>query len=160
MLDKNTYKKELLRMWDSLRTEYIGNDLCTGVKCKECPLHENGKNCNGIKSAFEAIATVEKWSEEHQEGKYKKHELSEIEYEVLTRELKDLRKTLTLREIVFDNYNFAFSASRLLSKLIKLGYYEGASDDTCIEYYLKNCEVVKHNETMKERERFEKDKDV
>ena len=85
---------------------------------------------------------VEKWSEEHPEGKHEKHELSGIEYEVLTNELKCLRKTLTLRELVFDNYTFAFSASHLLSKLIKLGYYEGASDDTCIEYYLKNCEVV------------------
>lgn len=30
-------------------------------------------------------------------------------------------------------------------------YYEGASDDMCIEYYLKNCEVVEHDKTMKER---------
>lgn len=160
MMDKETYKRELVRMWDSLRTEYIGRDSCLGVKCEECPLHENGNHCAGIKSAFEAIATVEKWSEEHPKGKYEKHELSEIEHEVLTNELKHLRKTLTLRELVFDNYTFAFSASRLLSKLIKLGYYEGASDDTCIEYYLKNCEVVEHDKTLKEREHFEKDKDI
>lgn len=106
------------------------------------------------------IGTAEKWSKEHPKGKYEKHELSEIEHEVLTNELKHLRKTLTLRELVFDNYTFAFSASRLLSKLIKLGYYEGASDDTCIEYYLKNCEVVEHDKTMKESEHLEKDKDV
>lgn len=160
MIDKDTYKKELLRMWDSLRTEYIGRDLCLGVKCEECPLHENGKNCVNINSAFEAIATVEKWSEEHPKGKHEKHELSKIEHEVLTSELKCLRKTLTLRELVFDNYTFAFSASRLLSKLLKLGYYEGASDDTCIEYYLKNCEVVEHDKMMKESERLEKDKDI
>lgn len=142
MIDKDTYKKELLRMWDSLRTEYVGCDSCIGVRCKECPLHENGNLCGGIKGAFEAIATVEKWSIEHPERKYK---LSKIENEILTSELKQLRQTLTLKEKVFDNYTFAFSASQLLSKLLKLGYYEGASDDTCIEYYLKNCEVVEHD---------------
>ena len=76
MLDKDTYKKELLRMWDSLRTEYVGRDSCIGVKCEECPLQENGKNCNGIKSAFETIATVEKWSKEHPEKSIKYQELS------------------------------------------------------------------------------------
>lgn len=148
MMDKETYKRELVRMWDSLRTEYVGRDSCIGVNCEKCPLHENGNHCGaGIKCAFEAIATVEKWSKEHQ----KKHKLTEIEYEILTSELKQLRQTLTLKEKVFDNYTFAFSASRLLSKLLKLGYYEGASDDTCIEDYLKNCEVVEHDKTMKER---------
>lgn len=65
MMDKETYKKELVRMWDSIRTKYVGRDSCIGVKCEECPLHGNGKRCNGIKSAFEAIETVEKWSKEH-----------------------------------------------------------------------------------------------
>lgn len=155
-MDKETYKRELVRMWDSLRTEYIGRDSCIGVKCKECPLHENGKNCNGIKSAFEAIATVEKWSKEHQ----KKHKLTEIEYEVLISELKPLRQTLRLRERLFDNYTFAFGASSLLSTLINLGYYEDACEYTCIEDYLKNCEVVEHDKTMKGRKQFEQDKDI
>ena len=127
-------------MWDSLRTEYIGNDSCIGIKCEECPLHENWNNCHGIKNAFEAIATVEKWSKEHPEKKY---ELSEIENEVLTSELKQLRQTLTLKEKVFDNYTFAFSASRLLSKLLKLGYYEGANLDTSIDDYLSKSVVIK-----------------
>ena len=141
MMDKETYKKELLRMWDSLRTEYVGRDSCIGVNCEKCPLHENGNHCGaGIKSAFEAIATVEKWSREHPEKKY---ELSEIENEVLTSELKQLRQTLTLKEKVFDNYTFAFSTSRLLSKLLKLGYYEGANLDTSIDDYLSKSVVIK-----------------
>ena len=140
MLDKDTYKKELLRMWDSLRTEYVGRDSCIGVKCEKCPLHENGNHCAGIKSAFEAIATVEKWSREHPEKKYK---ISRIENEVLTSEFKHLRQSLTLKEKVFDNYTFAFSASPLLSKLIKFGYYEGADLDTSIDDYLSKSVVVK-----------------
>ena len=128
-------------MWDSLRTEYVGRDSCIGVNCEKCPLHENGNHCGaGIKSAFEAIATVEKWSREHPEKKY---ELSEIENEVLTSELKQLRQTLTLKEKVFDNYTFAFSTSRLLSKLLKLGYYEGANLDTSIDDYLSKSVVIK-----------------
>lgn len=69
--------------------------------------------------------------------------MTEIEHEVLTNELKHLRKTLTLRELVFDNYTFAFSASRLLSKLLKLGYYEGANLDTSIDDYLSKSVVIK-----------------
>jgi len=141
VIDKDTYEKELLRMWDSLRTEYVGRDSCIGVKCEKCPLHENGNHCGaGIKSAFEAIATVEKWSKEHPEKKY---ELSEIENEVLISEFKHLRQSLTLREMVFDNYTFAFGASPLLSKLIKLGYYKGANLDTLIEDYSSKSVVVK-----------------
>ena len=140
MMDKETYKKELVRMWDSIRTKHVGLDSCIGVKCEECPLQENGNHYAGIKSAFEAIATVDKWSKEHPEKKYK---LSRIEYEVLTSELKQLRQTLTLKEKVFDNYTFAFSASNLLPKLIKFGYYEGANLDTSIDDYLSKSVVVK-----------------
>lgn len=140
MIDKETYKKELLRMWDSLRIDYIGRNSCIGVNCKECPLHENGNHCAGIKSAFEAIATVEKWSKEHPEKKYK---LSEIENEVLTSEFKHLRQSLTLREMAFGNYTFTFGASPLLSKLINLGYYKGANLDTLIDDYSSKSEVVK-----------------
>lgn len=141
MIDKDTYKKELLRMWDSLRTEYVGRDSCIGVNCEKCPLHENGNHCGaGIKSAFEAIATVEKWSKEHPEKKY---ELSRIEYEVLISENKYLRQSLRWKEKVLDNYTFAFSASHLLPKLLKFGYYKGANLDTSIDDYLSKSVVVK-----------------
>ena len=38
MLDEETYKKEIVRMWDSLRTTNKGEHSCDGVNCKDCPL--------------------------------------------------------------------------------------------------------------------------
>lgn len=67
MMDKETYKKELIRMWDSLRTEYIGRDTCKGVLCKQCRFSDL-KNCSSIVNAFEAIEIVERWSREHKMG--------------------------------------------------------------------------------------------
>ena len=62
MLTEEQYKKEAIRMWDTLRfKDYQGNDHCIGVSCAKCPL--NG-SCSSI-SAFEQIEIVEKWSKEH-----------------------------------------------------------------------------------------------
>ena len=140
MIDKEKYKRELVRMWDTLRDDkYKGIESCSGVNdCGGCPL--NNIKCGESSKAFEMIEAVEKWSREHPEKKYK---ISRIENEVLTSEFKHLRQSLTLKEKVFDNYTFAFSASRLLSKLLKLGYYEGANLDTSIDDYLSKSVVIK-----------------
>ena len=73
----------------------------------------------------------------------KKYKISRIEYEVLISENKYLRKSLRWKERVLDNYTFAFSASPLLSKLLKFGYYKGANLDTSIDDYLSKSVVVK-----------------
>ena len=143
MLDKDTYKKELVRMWDSLRDDkYKGRIKCDGVKCDNCALYHDDINYSRcyIINSFEAIEAIEKWSREHPEKKYK---ISRIEHEVLISENKYLRQSLRWKERVFDNYTFAFSASNLLSKLLKFGYYKGAKLDTSIDDYLSKSVVVK-----------------
>lgn len=66
MIDKDTYKRELVRMWDSLRDDKNkGYNDCNGVKCEECPLDEL-KGCkNLLINYFELNEIVEKWSESH-----------------------------------------------------------------------------------------------
>ena len=64
MLDKEEYKREIVRMWDTLRDDkYKGIESCSGVKdCGECPL--NNVRCGESSNAFEMIKAVEKWSSE------------------------------------------------------------------------------------------------
>ena len=68
MMDKETYKREVIRMWDSLRSdEYKGNETCDGVKCKACPLrYVSRRGCNS-NNVYEIIETVERWNREHQQ---------------------------------------------------------------------------------------------
>lgn len=147
MMTKEEYKRELIRMWDSLRDDkYKGHIECHGVDCnKSCALYVDGENgistCCLTINAFKTIEAIEKWSREHPEKKY---ELSEIEHEVLTSENEHLRQSLGLKERALNyNYTFAFSASPLLSKLLKFGYYKGANLETLIDDYLSKSVVVK-----------------
>ena len=64
MLDKETYKREYIRMMDSLRTEFKGEDNCQGVRCDKCSL-ERSCDYSSSFSAFEIIEAVEKWAKEH-----------------------------------------------------------------------------------------------
>lgn len=59
MMDEKTYKKEIVRMWDSLRVNDVGNKKCMGVICEECPLYDI--DCGSSTNAFEMIEIVEKW---------------------------------------------------------------------------------------------------
>lgn len=64
MLTKAEYKRECIRIWDSLRELNKGRSDCAGVDCTKCPFSElcnKPKICN----AFELIEIVEKWSKEH-----------------------------------------------------------------------------------------------
>ena len=63
MIDKETYKRELIRMWDSVRTKGKGEKNCFWANCYKCQLF---KCCGDVFNAYEAIEAVEKWSKEHQ----------------------------------------------------------------------------------------------
>ena len=126
MLDKDTYKRELVRMWDSVREEHKGEYSCYGVDCEFCQL---GRRCDRI-FAFEMIEAVEKWSKEHPPKKYK---VSKMEYDILEINLKYIRK-----------YHWKFNQARKLCDLLEKGYFEGATSETYINDYFDNC-VVKEN---------------
>ena len=65
MINKDTYKRELIRMWDSLRDDkYEGRSTCIGTRCKECPLVNTV--CYEPINAFEFVKVVEKWAKENQ----------------------------------------------------------------------------------------------
>lgn len=65
-MTKEEYKENLIRMWDSLRDRYKGENCCAGVTCTDCPCH-NGICNNGsiMSNAYEAIDLVENWAKEH-----------------------------------------------------------------------------------------------
>lgn len=131
MMTKEEYKRELIRMWDSIRTEYIGRDTCKGVLCKQCRFSDL-KNCSSIANAFEAIEIVERWSKEHQQKKYK---VSRMEYDILKSYL-DYKNHMTV-----DIADYFFEDGLLLS-LLKKGYFKGATKEMLIKDYLNDCEVV------------------
>ena len=65
-MTKEEYKRNLLRMFDSLRTDCKGEEICAGISCSDCPF--NRKVCNAGKLIFysiEAIEIVEQWEKEH-----------------------------------------------------------------------------------------------
>lgn len=127
MMTKEEYKSEIVRMWDSIRTEYIGRDTCKGVLCEQCQFSDL-KNCVSIVNAFEAIEIVGMWSKEHQQKKYK---VSKMEYDILEINLKYIRK-----------YHWKFNQARKLCDLLEKGYFPGAKNETDIEEYFNNCEVT------------------
>ena len=68
MLSKDEFKRELVRMWDSIRDDnspHKGYDNCKGVDCKECPVYSHCKSVKAVYDAFEMIEKVEQWSKEH-----------------------------------------------------------------------------------------------
>lgn len=69
-MTKEEYKKNLIRMFDSLRTKNKGEENCDGISCSNCPF--NRKVCNTGKLIFysfkaieKAIEIVENWAKEH-----------------------------------------------------------------------------------------------
>lgn len=123
MLDEKMYKKEIVRMWDTLRgDEYKGKNICDGVLCGDCQL-SLFDGCSSAEDIFDIYKTVEKWSKEHPE----KHKISKLEYEIL--------------KIYSDDYFYYFYESELLMLLLKKGQFKGATSKTNIINYLNNCEV-------------------
>ena len=130
MMDERTYKKEIIRMWDTLRgDEDKGKGSCDGVYCGDCPLSTQddfvNDTCTNNINAFKVIKIVEKWARENPPKKYK---VSRIEYDIL-------------QEVYSIHGNFRMYQNELINNLREKGYFKGSYEDTEIEYYLKNCEV-------------------
>lgn len=128
MMNKEEYEKEIVRMWDSLRTdsENKGYYGCADVTCKKCPLKDI--RCSKPVNAFKMIEAVEKWSKEHQPKKYK---VSQLEYDILK----------VFIECGFDNFHW-LDKDKLLMSLLEKGHFKGATKDMKIKDYFNNCEVV------------------
>lgn len=127
MLDEKTFKKELVRMWDSLRGDrYKGYCGCSGLSCNRCPLHDIG--CREPMNTFKMIEAVEKWSKEHPKQKYK---VSQFEFDFLEENLK----------CVDGAYYLKFSEIRQLEGLLKKGYFKGATREMKVKDYFDNCKV-------------------
>ncbi|SEI96885.1 hypothetical protein [Sharpea azabuensis] len=125
MMDKEEYKRELIRMWDTCRDKESGTKgelSCAGVTCDECPL----ERCGSVVYAYEAIEAVEKWSREH---KKPKHKLSAFERDILS------------ATIIFGIDNETFGYSEFFMNLLKAGYFDGAKPSDKIADYIKKCEV-------------------
>lgn len=132
MIDEETYKKEIVRMWDTLRgNEDKGKGSCDGVYCGDCPLSTQddfvNDTCTNNINAFKVIKIVEKWAKENPPKKYK---LSALENDILFTALD------------FGTGDEKFSDYDLLMKLLKEGYYHGAKPSDKIADYIENCEVA------------------
>lgn len=68
MINEKTYKRELIRIWDSVRETHKGELSCEGVLCGNCPLEEFD-GCGYADDIFDIYNIVERWSEEHKEEK-------------------------------------------------------------------------------------------
>lgn len=140
MLDEETYRKEIVRMWDTLRgDEYKGKGSCAGVYCEDCQL-SSSDGCLSAEDIFEIYKIVEKWSKEHPP---KKHKVSQLEYDILESVVKTIGSGF-----------YFFEIDSLLMALLKKGYFEGATLGTDVKEYFKNCEVdceLGGNENVKRR---------
>lgn len=132
MMTKEEYEKEVVRMWDSLRTdsENKGYYGCADVSCRKCPLH--GIRCSKPINAFKMIDVVEKWSKEHPQKKYR---VSKLEYSILEAYM-DLSDCGSVKMLDFPVFN----------RLHELGYFKGATTDTYTRDYFENCEVVDNDD--------------
>lgn len=64
MMTKEEYKKNLVRMFDSIRVECKGKDSCAGVDCNNCPFYERVCNVTRLRP-YEVIEVIERWTDEH-----------------------------------------------------------------------------------------------
>lgn len=124
---KEEYRKELIRMFDSLRKDHKGETSCEGVECRDCPLYVVENECRSLLSTVEVYNAVERWSKEHPKLEYK---VSKTEYDIL-RTVIDY----SVEDDTFDDFC-------TLSGLLEKGYFKGANLIMNIREYYKNCEVV------------------
>ena len=132
MMTEETYKKEIVRMWDTLRgDEDKGKGSCDGVLCGDCPLSAQddfvNDTCTNNINAFKVIKIVEKWSKEHPPKKYK---VSRMEYDILLTAID-----VSAEEDTFNDIDILYG-------LLKKGYFKGTTTSMRIREYLKNCEVA------------------
>lgn len=125
MLTKEEYKRELVRMWDSVRDDkHKGKAMCEGVICKDCRLYDT--DCEKQINAFRMIEIIKKWSKENPPKKYK---VSQLEYDILKSFIDDTK------------FVYYFYDSDLLMSLLKKGYFQGSNNDTDIYEYIENCVI-------------------
>ena len=154
MIDKDTYKRELVRMWDSLRDDYIGYNTCRGVMCKMCPLHDilvDDIRCGNAIYTVKMINIVEKWAKENPPKKYK---ISRLEYDIL-KHLSDNTALMYItrskygtvylfneepRKSSFHWYGNGTLSVAVLDELFQFVQWEDM-EPTSIQDVLKNCEV-------------------
>ena len=155
MLDKDTYKRELVRMWNTLRDDrYKIYNACNGVSCNKCPLHDIG--CSEPLSSYEVVEIVKKWSREHQPKKYK---VSRLEYDIL-KHLYDNTKHIYITKdedsniYLFDEkprkiggcwYGRGAHLMAPFNKLFQFIQW-GDEEATSIQDVLKNCEVIEDDD--------------
>lgn len=130
MMTKEEYKKELVRMWDSVRDDKSkGRNNCEGVICSECQfcdINDNDNDCYEPINAIEMVEAVEKWSKEHPQ----KYKISPFEYEYLK---------------LYQKYGFG--SDRLCDLtgttiLHELFYLKDIDLNVKVEDILLNCEVT------------------
>lgn len=139
MIDKETYEREITRMFDSVRTNSRGEHTCSGVKCKYCPLlcecaslSYRAVNAYDVyEKAIKCIDYVERWSNEHPPKKYK---VSKLEYDIL-----DAYTNL------FDFGGVKMLNFSLFDRLHEIGYFKGVTKDMYIKDYFNNCEVEEND---------------
>ena len=135
MINKETYEREITRMFDSVRTNSKGEHTCSGVKCKDCPFYSVGvchsygaaNAYNVYEEAIKCIDYVERWSKEHPE----KHKVSKLEYDIL-----DACTNL------FDFGDIKMLNFSMFDRLHEIGYFKGVTKDMYIRDYFNNCEVA------------------
>lgn len=132
MIDKETYKKEIIRMFASFRHDKAKFEycLCSCEQCDDCPLLDCCHMHGTVRpyDVFEVIEKVEKWSKEHPKQKYK---VSQFEFDFLEENLK----------CVDGAYYLKFSEIRQLEGLLKKGYFKGATREMKVKDYFDNCKV-------------------
>lgn len=64
MMNKEEYKKTLIRIWDGMREGFSkGKPNCNSIRCINCPM---SKVCaDGPLGAYDVIEFVENWAKEH-----------------------------------------------------------------------------------------------
>lgn len=129
MMTNEEYRKESIRMWDSLRKDHKGQQSCDGVMCRNCPLQEIKYGCKDLLNVVKIYNTVEKWSKEHPRHYY----VSQLEYDIIFSKVAHSSSSL------MDN---SFGSFYDLSDLLEKGYFKGATFDTDIVDYFNHCEVV------------------
>ena len=64
--NESQFEKDIVRMFDSYRSDHMGSRRCDGVYCEDCPLYFNSEECDDKKSkSFERIRIVYNWAKVH-----------------------------------------------------------------------------------------------
>lgn len=63
-MTREEFQRDLIRMFDSIRSDCKGESGCSGVDCNDCPMHKIVCGRGQIRP-FETIEIVENWVKEH-----------------------------------------------------------------------------------------------